>query len=53
MNNPNPRTHLFLSFLKSLCRIGFCTGAIVSHIMEVALVGLIIAELIGILEEIF
>lgn len=60
MKNPNPTLHFFISLAKSIIRIGGCVTAIVGVTLAPAsaclvfLAGsLLVAEILGVLEEIF
>lgn len=47
----NSKWHLYISFAKSLIRIAGCLLAIIYKQWDILAYGLLIAELLGILEE--
>ena len=47
---PNPRLHQIISFIKSGIRIAACVAAVFGY-FEVGFTGLLLAELVGIYEE--
>ena len=47
---PNPRLHQIISFVKSGIRIGACVAAVFGY-FEAGFSGLLLAELVGIYEE--
>jgi ABC-type bacteriocin/lantibiotic exporter with double-glycine peptidase domain len=49
----NSKSHRFISLIKSILRILTCIIALFIYSFEVLLIGLMIAELLGIAEEIF
>ena len=51
MNQPDPRKHQMISFAKSGIRIGGCIAAIITGLIVSLAAALLIAELVGIYEE--
>lgn len=49
----NSKSHLFLSFAKSLIRIAGCAATLMSGDVKYVLVLLVAAEILGIAEEVF
>ena len=51
MDHPDPKKHQYVSFIKSAVRIAACVCGLASgHIVGLA-AGLLVAELIGVYEE--
>lgn len=53
MKAPSIKMHFYFSLVKSIVRIVSCTLGVILNDCAFALVGLAIAELIGIFEEVF
>lgn len=51
MKHPDPKAHLLISVVKSVVRIVACIGAVASGSLAVLAIGLALAEVVGILEE--
>lgn len=51
MKHPDPKKHQYVSFVKSGVRIAACICAIISGGVLGLAIGLLIAELIGVYEE--
>jgi hypothetical protein len=51
MNQPDPRKHQLISFLKSGIRIGGCLVAAIMGSVWILAVSLLVAEIVGVYEE--
>jgi tetrahydromethanopterin S-methyltransferase subunit B len=51
MNQPDPRKHQLISFAKSGIRIGGCLAAAVTGSVLTLAVSLLVAEIVGVWEE--
>ena len=51
MNHPDPKAHKHISFIKSGVRIAACVFAMVFNSLGILAIGLGLAELIGVYEE--
>lgn len=51
MNHPDPKKHQLISFVKSAIRIGGCVGALVASSLPCLAAALLLAELVGVYEE--
>jgi len=51
MNHPDPKKHQYISFVKSGIRIAGCVCAIYSGTILGLAIALLVAELVGIYEE--
>ncbi|CAB4142654.1 hypothetical protein UFOVP447_23 [uncultured Caudovirales phage] len=51
MNHPDPKKHQYISFVKSAIRIAGCVCAIYSGTILGLAIALLVAEVVGIYEE--
>lgn len=48
----NSKGHLLISIAKSIIRIGSCTASLVFGMFSILVAGFLVAELLGVVEEI-
>lgn len=48
----NSKWHLYISFIKSFVRIASCGASLVLQSLSILAAGMLIAELLGVLEEV-
>ena len=51
MEHPDPEKHRFISFIKSGIRVSACALAVIFGSVVILAVGLLVAELVGVYEE--
>jgi hypothetical protein len=51
MNHPDPKKHQYVSFIKSGIRIAGCVCALISGTVIGLAIALLVAEIVGIYEE--
>jgi hypothetical protein len=51
MNQPDPRKHQLISFVKSGIRMGGCVAAILTTSVVSLALALLVAEIVGVYEE--
>jgi tetrahydromethanopterin S-methyltransferase subunit F len=51
MNHPDPKRHQIISFIKSAVRIAACICGIATGYIAGFAIGMLVAELIGVYEE--
>lgn len=51
MKHPDPKKHQLISFVKSAIRIGGCVGALAAGSLACLAAALLLAELVGVYEE--